>query len=86
MKCPECGKNFKRRYGYPTLCVNCLPDNLLTPLQLAKRYNDAYVKLIIDQRHLRPISGGKITIEGPVSVSELAKANALLTLIVDGEG
>jgi len=84
MKCERCGKEYPKRTG--RFCGACLPDDQLTPLQLAKRYNEPYVKLVIDQRHLKPTRGGKITVEGPVSDSMLAKANALLSAIVDGEG
>jgi hypothetical protein len=80
MKCKRCNKDFPRRTG--SYCGGCLPDDQLTGLQLAKRHNEPYVKLVIDQRHLKN-GGGCITVDGPVCESILDKAHALLTALIE---
>jgi len=47
-----------------------------SPLKCAKRRGEAFVKLVIDERHLKN-ERGKLTIEGPVSERGLEHAKAL---------
>ena len=55
-----------------------------TPLQAAKRLGLPYVRLVIDRRHLKT-GGGKIEIDGPVTVRLADTARALLQdMLEDG--
>ncbi len=55
-----------------------------TPLQAAKRLGLPYVRLVIDRRHMKP-GGGKIEIDGPVSVQLADMARALLQEMLENE-
>lgn len=57
----------------------------LTPFQEAKKQGLPYLKLVIDERHLR-IKRGRIEIEGPFSRRATAKARRFLQALIEEMG